>query len=120
MLCLCFPLLADVLDDVKRELRTSDKALAIDLGFDSPAEYAKAKHGIRPWSRARVLTAPNAVQAAFLLVWNRLRVAETIPPPAETSDADLIEDIFARVQALAARAKQAKADIRLVQRKDVA
>jgi hypothetical protein len=47
-------------------------------------------------------------------------VAEAIPTPAETSDADLIEDIFARVQALAARAKQAKADIRLVQRKDVA
>jgi hypothetical protein len=104
--------LATVIEEVKRELNTTDKALAIDLGYDRASDYAKAKHGVRPMAVDRWLAAPARVFDAFQRVSKRLRAADDLPAPAHYPDADLLEDIAVRLDQL--RTRMVRAELRVV------
>jgi hypothetical protein len=102
-----------VLDEARRDLQQQDKAFAAELGFDSPAEWSKAKHNVRPLNFHQLCQAPEDVQRA---IWKRWGAALD-----QRADKDLVADLAATVERMAAKVdrlvsqlalRPAKADLR--------
>jgi hypothetical protein len=87
-----------LVDDAKHEARLQDKELAAD-GDYTPADWAKAKAGVRSLDLHRIAKMPEAFQLALVRRWE---AALTAQQPTGGPDRDLVADLIGRVDRLLA------------------